>query len=277
MEDDEHRAMANALLPVIVRAGAIELDYFRRGVVAESKDDDSPVTAADREAEDLIAAELATLYPDIPLIGEEAASLGRIPAIAHRFFLVDPLDGTREFVAGRPEFTVNVALVVDGQPRFGAVYHPPTGRLYVSVGAGAAIELDVPACARPRSLDELPVARIRTRAPATGDLTVAVSRSHASTQLGTKLRKLGIENHIATGSSLKFCLVARGDADVYPRLSSISEWDTAAGHAVLQAAGGCVLGLDNRPLAYGNADLGFRVAPFVAWGDRRLSDRLSFA
>jgi len=276
MQDDAHKALAEALLPVVLRAGAIELDYFRNGVEVETKDDNSPVTAADREAEAVIDEALARICPDIPIIGEEAASEGRLPQIEDTFFLVDPLDGTRDFVAGRSDFTVNIALVVAGQPLFGVVYQPQPGRLFISTGRARAIEANVNPDAGLTRLDQLAAKQIRTRPPDRARLKVAVSRSHRSSQLDDKLRQLGIKDRLEAGSSLKFCLVARGDADLYPRLTSISEWDTAAGHAILQAAGGAVLGLDNDPLQYGNAGKGYRVAPFVGWGHRRLADDILF-
>ena len=276
MQNDDHAAMAEALLPVVLAAGAVELRYFKSGVAVETKDDDSPVTAADREAEDIISEALARHYPDIPVVGEEAASDGRLPAVEGTFFLVDPLDGTRDFVAGRDEFTVNVALVVDYQPLFGAVYQPRTERLFLTLAGDRAIEAKVSATSGCSRLDQLTATRLATREPDPAALKVAVSQSHPSSQLESKLRQLGIRQRLQAGSSLKFCLVARGDADIYPRLTSISEWDTAAGQAVLQAAGGAVSGLDNCNLAYGNADKAFRVAPFVAWGRTSLSQIISF-
>ena len=267
MQDAEHRALAGGLLPAVLRAGAVELGYFRNGVAVETKRDDSPVTAADREAEELITAALARLRPDIPVIGEEAVSAGITPQTDGTFFLVDALDGTRDFISGRPEFTVNIALVVDHVPLFGVVYQPPTGRLFMTLAGDCAIEAEIAADAADTvSLDRLASHRIATRVPDTGDMVVAVSRSHPSSQLDRKLSELGIERRIEVGSSLKFCLVARGEADVYPRLTSISEWDTAAGHAVVSAAGGAVLTLDAAPLLYGQSSGSHRVAPFVACG-----------
>ena len=278
MNDAEHRALAVALLPVVLRAGALELEYFRTDVAVERKNDDSPVTAADREAEELITTALTRLYPDIPVIGEEAVSAGQIPQTAGTFFLVDALDGTRDFVSGRPEFTVNVALIVDHAPLFGVVFQPPTGRLFMTLAANHAIEAEIAAdTAATSTLDHLEARRIATRRPDTDSLVVAVSRSHHSPQLDRKLSQLGIERRIEVGSSLKFCLVARGEADVYPRLTSISEWDTAAGHAIVTAAGGAVLTLAATPLHYGHGGRSHSVAPFVAWGRSDIAGHFPFA
>lgn len=276
MQDKDFRALAESLLPVVLRAGAIELAHFHSALDVETKPDASPVTAADREAEAVIEQALAEICPDIPVIGEEAASEGRLPAAAETFFLVDPLDGTRDFVAGRTEFTVNIALVVDHVPVFGIVYQPPTGRLFMTLAGDHAIEARVAPDSGACTLADLSLATLRTNVTDAADLRAAVSRSHRSPTLEAKLTKLGITRRVEAGSSLKFCFVACGDADVYPRLTSINEWDTAAGHALVTAAGGTVLGLDGRPLAYGNAAKGYRVAPFVAWATPELAASYTF-
>ncbi|MGI9411286.1 MAG: 3'(2'),5'-bisphosphate nucleotidase CysQ [Hyphomicrobiaceae bacterium] len=277
MQDSEHRQLAAGVLPIVLSAGAVVMSYFQSSTAVETKADASPVTAADREAEELIAAGLARLQPDIPVIGEEAASLGKLPKAASRFFLVDPLDGTRDFIAGRKEFTVNVALVEDREPVFGVVYQPATSRFFTTITDHHALEATVAPGSGIDSLDALGGERIRTRSPDPDDLVVAVSHSHHTGALDDRLSQLGIRRRVSVGSSLKFCLVARGEADVYPRQISISEWDTAAGHAIVTAAGGAVLTLDGAPLTYGNADCGYRIAPFVAWGAPELAAKYSFA
>lgn len=278
MRNDEHRALAAALLPVVLRAGAVEMEHFHNDVVVEKKRDDSPVTVADREAEEIITQALSELHPQIPVVGEEAVSAGILPETEGTFFLVDALDGTRDFVAGRTEFTVNVALIVEHAPLFGVVYQPVTGRLFMTLGHDHAIEADVaPNASSAITLDQLEMRRLATRQPDPGNLVVAVSRSHPSAELNAKLSELGIERLIKVGSSLKFCLVARGEADVYPRLISISEWDTAAGHAIVTAAGGVVVTLAGAPLSYGDRRPSCRIAPFVAWGRGELADRFSFS
>ena len=277
MQDSEHRQLAAGVLPIVLRAGAVVMSYFQAATTVETKADASPVTAADREAEEVIEAGLARLQPDIPVIGEEAASLGNLPTAAERFFLVDPLDGTRDFIAGRKEFTVNVALVEDRQPVFGVVYQPANGRYFTTIMDHFALEATVQPGSGVDSLEALGGERIQTRKPDPDDLVVAVSHSHHTGALNHRLDDLGIRRRVSVGSSLKFCLVARGEADVYPRQVSISEWDTAAGHAIVTAAGGAVLTLDGGRLTYGNADSGYRIAPFVAWGAPELAAKYSFA
>ncbi len=279
MTDDEHFELASALLPVVLQAGQIELSYFGSHVEVASKTDSSPVTAADQEAEEIITRALSDICPDTPVIGEEAVAAGQIPATDDRFFLVDPLDGTRDFIAGGEDFTVNIALIDKLEPVFGVVYQPATGRLFMTVAKDRAIEADVAADAAVESIEEIDTRTIRARSSATSEsanVSVAVSRSHPSAALEQQLSAQGLDHRLKVGSSLKFCLIARGDADIYPRLTSISEWDTAAGHAIVTAAGGAVLTLDGKPLRYGRRENKYRIQPFVAWADARLSARYSF-
>jgi 3'(2'), 5'-bisphosphate nucleotidase len=212
----------------------------RRGFETESKSDSSPVTEADRAAELTILAALATAAPGVPVIAEEEVAAGRIPSHGDTYFLVDPLDGTREFVGGGDDYTVNIGLIDHKQPILGVVFAPATGRLHGGwVGSGAWV-------------DEGPGrSAIRTRAR--GDhLTAVASKSHLNQATIDYLQEaVGMCDHVAIGSSLKFCILAEGKADIYPRASPTSEWDTAAGHAVLLAAGGLIDGPDGAPLAYG--------------------------
>ena len=280
MTEDEHQALASALIPVVLEAGRVELSYFRSSIEIESKSDNSPVTAADQEAEEIISQALSKICPNIPVVGEEAAAAGAAPVVEDRFFLVDPLDGTRDFISGGEDFTVNIALIEQSQPVFGVVYQPPTGRLFISVGSHSAREAKVCADSSARSLDEISSHRIKSRSANSvehSEISVAISRSHPSPTLEKQLSAQGLMKRVQVGSSLKFCLVARGEAEIYPRLTSISEWDTAAGHAILTAAGGAVLGLEGEPLAYGNHQNGYRIKPFVAWSDPLLKTRYSFA
>ena len=279
MNDKEHRQLAERLLSVVLEAGRVELKYFGTAVDVATKSDASPVTAADQEAEDIITGALQNYLPDVPVVGEEAASAGNLPKSADTFFLVDPLDGTRDFIAGRDEFTVNVALIVNRQPLFGVVYQPAAERLFMTIAADAAIEARVAADSGVTSLSELdakPISVVNAD-PDSSNIRVAVSRSHPSKDLNDKLTELGLNGRVQVGSSLKFCLVANGEADVYPRLISISEWDTAAGHAIVTAAGGAVLTTSGEPLLYGNEDAGYRISPFVAWGQPDLAKRYPFA
>jgi len=221
-------------------AGEAILTIVRRGFEIEAKQDSSPVTEADRAAELIILAALARAAPGVPVIAEEQVAAGHIPAHEDTYFLVDPLDGTKEFVRGGDDYTVNIGLIQNGGPRLGVVFAPATGRLHAgSVGSGAWVE-----GANGRE-------EIRTR-PKVGRLIAVASRSHLNQATVDYLQQaVGECEYVAIGSSLKFCLVAEGQADIYPRASPTSEWDTAAGHAILLAAGGLVDGPDGGTLRYG--------------------------
>jgi 3'(2'), 5'-bisphosphate nucleotidase len=272
-------ALADALLPAVLAGGALQMRYFRSGVGVEHKADASPVTNADRETEALLAAALGRVAPGIPVIAEEAASIGLIPTIRNEFFLVDPLDGTREFISGSEDFTINIAYVRDGVALFGIVYAPATGKLYAGLGSsgaeGSALEVTIPADnTHIRRLSELNPVAIRCRAPVLEQLTVVSSRSHRTEAVENFLSPFNVRERRLVGSSLKFTAVARGDADLYPRIGSINEWDTAAGHAVLTAAGGCVTTFDGTTLMYGKAAAKFLNPDFIAWGSADLAKRL---
>jgi 3'(2'), 5'-bisphosphate nucleotidase len=221
-------------------AGHAILEVVKRGFDVEQKGDLSPVTEADRAAELIILAALAKASPGVPVIAEEEVAAGRIPAHGDTYFLVDPLDGTKEFIRGGEDYTVNIGLIVGGRPHVGAVYAPATERLHAGiVGEGAWLE-DLS--------NRIP---IRTRKPGR-ELVAVASKSHFNQPTADYLCQAAKDcGYVGIGSSLKFCIVAEGRADIYPRLSPTSEWDTAAGHAVLLAAGGRVDGPDGRPLAYG--------------------------
>jgi 3'(2'), 5'-bisphosphate nucleotidase len=247
-----------------LEAGRAIIRIFREGCQVTLKADRSPVTAADEEAERIILARLARDYPDVPVVAEEAVAAGRVPDVAGRsFFLVDPLDGTREFVDRRKEFTVNIAYVENGVPVVGVVYAPALGIAFCGergraeklvVGDDFEVRERVPIAVREQPEDRLALASFRHDSPETGKFLA----SHA------------ISRCTNIGSSLKFCLLAEGKADVYPRFTRTMEWDTAAGDAVLRAAGGSTVTLDGRPLAYGKtgpaADFDFANPNFVSWG-----------
>jgi 3'(2'), 5'-bisphosphate nucleotidase len=221
-------------------AGAAILEVVRRGFEVESKHDTSPVTEADRAAELVILAALARAAPGVPVIAEEEVAAGRIPAHDDTYFLVDPLDGTKEFIRGGDDYTVNIGLIERGTPKLGVVFAPATGRLHGGcVGSGAWLD---------EGQGRIPIAT-RER----GELTTAVaSKSHLNQATIDYLdAAIGNCGYVSIGSSLKFCIVAEGKADIYPRAAPTSEWDTAAGHAVLLAAGGLVDGPDGEPLRYG--------------------------
>ena len=253
------------LLPAIEQlaraAGQVILAVYASDFEVLGKADHSPVTLADERAEALITPALQALRPAWPVVAEEAASRGDAPAAARTFWLVDPLDGTREFVARNGEFTVNVALVHEGLPVLGVVLLPVSGRLFSGVVGQGAWEQGTGSQAARRAL--------RARAVPSEGLCVAGSRSHgdeAALQafLQAQMKGQRVASHISAGSSLKFGLLAAGEADVYPRFGRTMEWDTAAGHAVLAAAGGSVCTLDGEPLRYGKP--GYENPHFVARG-----------
>jgi 3'(2'), 5'-bisphosphate nucleotidase len=221
------------------------------------------VTLADEEAEKFILGRLKHLAPDVPVIAEEEAAAGRLAKIGHHFFLVDPLDGTKEFINKNGEFTINIAEVIDGKPVRGVVYAPAIDRLFFGESLSGAFEIE----AKPGGAPDFAEAnRISVRkAPADG-MTAVASRSHRDAKTDEYLAAYKIKDFLSAGSSLKFCLVATGEADIYPRHGRTMEWDTAAGHAVLAAAGGTVTQLDGKPFVYGKVDEKFANPFFVARG-----------
>lgn len=259
MTDVPDRArLLEAMIALAEEAGDVVWRHFTAGCAVMHKADESPVTAADRDAEAAILAGLAEAAPGIPVVAEEEAAAGRVPDVDGAFFLVDPLDGTKEFVARGDDFTVNIALVEGGAPTMGVVYAPARNALYWGdVSADAHVAVRRPGAVRGAAQ------RIRVRAPG-APLAAVASKSHAMPGLDDWLAAAGIARRVSVGSSLKFALVAAGEADVYPRTGPTMEWDTAAGDAVLRAAGGRTLDVDGAPFRYGKP--GFRNAGFVATG-----------
>jgi len=256
----EH-ALLQSLIYSAQRAGGAIMAVYATDFAVRDKADTSPVTAADEAAEKIILADLAAIAPNIPVVAEESVAAGRVPVIADRFFLVDPLDGTREFISRRDEFTVNVALIEAGQPVLGVVYAPARHELFWGdVRAGKAGHIDADPDGTMPSMGTAIQAR---PVPAQG-LTAVASRSHRTPETDAFLANYSVAEFLSIGSSLKFCLVAAARADIYPRVGTTMEWDTAAGHAVLAAAGGSVTGLDGEPFTYGKP--GFRNGNFVARG-----------
>ncbi|MFQ5563053.1 MAG: 3'(2'),5'-bisphosphate nucleotidase CysQ [Parvularculaceae bacterium] len=257
--------LLDAIAELAREAGGAILEIHAGGVEVRHKQDDSPVTAADRRAEEIILKGLASIAPNVPVLAEESASDGNIPELGDKFFLVDPLDGTREFIRGDGEFTVNIALVRDRRPVLGVVYAPALGKLYAgSNGAGAwRREYAQDPAARPLG-DKTPIA---ARARPSKGMTAVASRSHRSSETDDFLKTLDIAEFAAAGSSVKFCRIAEGAADIYPRFGRTMEWDTGAGQAVLEAAGGCVVERHSGgSLVYGKAERGFDNPHFIAWG-----------
>ena len=248
--DTEINQMITNLLPLARQAGEVIMEVYRQGIEADEKPDGSFVTQADLRAEAVILGGLRDLAADIPIISEENADSHQLEP-PERFFLVDPLDGTAEFVKadGRGAFTVNIALVDQGVPVAGIIYAPSRDELYWgTVGQGAFF-------------NGLPIG---ARQPQVDALIALASRSHRDQQTNDWITGNGIADTVSIGSSLKFCLIARGEADVYPRFGPTMEWDTAAGNAILSAAGGCVRHPDGSDFTYGKP--GYRNGPFIARG-----------
>ncbi len=260
-------------LTTIVSAAAAAILKVRAGSLdMRTKADLSPVTAADHAAEAVILAGLARELPGVAVVSEEAAGHAPPARLPDTFILVDPLDGTREFIAGRDEFTVNLAIVSGGRPVLGIVAAPALALLWRGAQAGPAERLRLspgaPAsAARERSA-------IRCRALPSSGLVAAVSRSHLDARTRAFLARVPLVDEIVSGSALKFCRVAEGAADLYPRLAPTCEWDVAAGHALLTAAGGVITTPEAAPLPYGRIAEQFRIPAFVAWGDPSAPARL---
>ena len=253
---DELTALVSAAAAAIQRIGP---------QAARMKADHTPVCNADEVAEALLLEGLARLMPGLPVVSEEACARGARPRPGTRFFLVDPLDGTREFLAGLDEYTVNLALVADGVPEIGIIAAPAQGRVWRGAAGRGGERFDLPPGAALAAARNLAPLRPRRR-PAHG-LIAAVSRSHPDPRTAAFVAALPEAEQMTCGSSLKFCRLAEGAADVYPRLAPTSEWDIAAGHALLTASGGAISAPDGTPLAYGRAEESFRVPGFVAWAD----------
>lgn len=263
------KALANMVSRIAYAAGEITLKYFDPAGLdnVEAKGDGSPVTQADREAEDYIREQVAALVPNVPLLGEEAVEAGNIPDLAAHdyFWCVDPLDGTKDFIAGKGDFTVNIGLIYNNAPCLGVVYAPYNGEMYIgSVRDGVAI----------RWLDDSDNEKdIHVRRPPAEGFDVVVSSSHGDTsRQEAYLEHFKVRKQVKRGSSMKICAIAAGKADLYPRFGPTYEWDTAAAHSVIQAAGGDITQLDGSPLAYGGkgeraSAPDFLNPEFVAFGD----------
>ena len=264
MAGNDMAALYEGAIALAREAAAKILEVYESEFAVQHKDDRSPLTAADLASHRCIVAGLQALTPHIPVLSEESKD---IDIAARRewttFWLVDPLDGTREFIKRNGEFTVNIALVVDGVATWGVIQQPVTGALWHGgAGLGAFI----------REGDAGDVA-IRTRMPAAAPLRIAASRSHRDERTQAVLDALPGSEVVGCGSSLKFCRIADGGIDLYPRFGPTSEWDTAAGQAILEGAGGAVLDPRGRPFRYNHRDTLLN-GDFIAFGDLSLRDRL---
>jgi 3'(2'), 5'-bisphosphate nucleotidase len=253
----ETAAIGARLAEIVEAASGVILPLWRTGVTVETKIDESPVTEADRRAEALIVEALGGAFPGVPVVAEETVSATGAPtAIARRFFLVDPLDGTKAFVRGEAHFTVNIGLVEDGAPVAGAVAAPASGEVWFTAADGT---LKRQAGARGGAL-------VRVRKPEPGRLVALTSHTMNPEQEENLWKRYGFTERVPMDSSIKLCLIAEGSADLYPRHGPTMEWDVAAAHAVLVAAGGSVTTPDGEPFLYGKVDEGFRNGWFVARG-----------
>ncbi len=247
--------LADSMIALAREAGKAIMRVYATDFKTQAKDDASPVTEADLAADRVIVAGLERAFPDIPIVTEERSESHDVAAAGDRFFLVDPLDGTREFVRRGGDFTVNIALIENGVPTRGVVFAPALDRLFWTADDGTAWLRD--GNVAPRAM--------RVAIPDNTALNVVASKSHRDAATDEYIARYAVADFKSAGSSLKFCLLAAGEADLYPRLGRTMEWDTAAGHAVLRAAGGMVDDWDGGPLAYGKA--GFENPFFIAYSD----------
>lgn len=258
--------LADELTSLVSQAAAAVMDIRASTVAVRLKSDASPVTAADHASEEIIMQGLSRLLPGIMVVSEEASAQSAPQSLSSTFILVDPLDGTREFIAGRDEFTINLAIVVGTRPVLGVVSAPALHGIWRGVVSRGAERLHLaPGAATKAARDKT---ALNTAVPDREHLRAVVSRSHMDEATAAWLSdKSGLEL-LSIGSALKFCRVAEGAADIYPRLAPTMEWDVAAGDAVLTAAGGAVTTPEGKPLVYGRIETGLRIPAFIAWGRR---------
>ena len=258
-------SLLDELSSLVSRAGAAILALRASSLEVQAKADHSPVTAADHASEAVMAEGISRLLPGVSIVSEEAVGSSPPSKLAGTFVLVDPLDGTREFIAGRDEFTINLALVTEGSPRLGIVAAPARALQWRGIEGHGAERLLLATGAPATAARER--AAIRTRPCPRSGFIVTVSRSHLDPETAGLLARLPIGERTACGSAIKFCRLAEGAADFYPRLSTTCEWDVAAGHAVLAAAGGVVVTPEGEALTYGHVEAELRIPSFMAWGD----------
>ena len=257
----DRNALAFEFARICSLAAIKVMEVYNSDFDTHGKADRSPVTDADELAEAIILDELEKLVPGVPVLAEESFSAGLRPNTDSAFILVDPVDGTKEFINKNGEFTINIALVEDRVPTAGCVYAPARERIFVGGDKAWAGPLKPGGTVNPDTLEP-----IATRKAPDGGKTAVMSRSHADEKTVAFADSVGVTEKVSAGSSLKFCLVAEGSADVYPRFGPTCEWDTGAGHAVLKAAGGDVLTPEGEPFLYGKSETDYLNGAFVAWG-----------
>jgi 3'(2'), 5'-bisphosphate nucleotidase len=263
---------AEVLTSAAAKAGSAIMAHYGATNEIDYKDDQSPVTQADRDANEILVSALRDLAPNIPVVSEESTTDRKAP-LGRTFFLVDPLDGTKEFIKRRSDFTVNIGLIDDGFPCFGLVYAPARNLLAVTIADGVAIEASMAPSKSGADLNALSHTRLHARAANPEAITALVSLSHLDRKTEEFLEGYSVTERTGAGSSIKFLEIARGNADLYPRLGPTMEWDTAAGQAVLEAAGGHVVNTRGARFSYGKTDAGLKNANFVAWGRSILTPR----
>ena len=254
------RNILSELIKISHEAGIIIMDIYRNKFEINHKNDNSPVTNADRNAEDFILKKLKKIFPDIPIISEEAYSNKFIPDYDKKFFLVDPLDGTKEFIKKNGEFTVNIAFINEGYTKIGFINAPAKNKIFFSDGKKSYVIETKPK-------DEITIEKarqIKVSDQKQKNLIATISRSHNGKEIENCLKDYDIEKINYVGSSYKFCLIASGEAHIYPRMSPTCEWDTAAGHAILKTAGGNVTLLNGEELRYGFKESNFINPNFIA-------------
>ena len=266
--------LMDELTTIVSRAAAAILAIDPATAARRTKSDLSPVSAADEASNREIIKGLSCVVPGMPIVSEESIGPSSATPLGPSFALVDPLDGTREFLAGRNEFTANIALVIDDIPAIGIIAAPALGLIWRGIVGRGAERLRLCPGAAANDADE--IVAIRTRRRAAQDLIAMVSRSHFDPDTAALLAHLPVKAQIACGSSIKFCQIAEGSADIYARLAPTHEWDIAAGHAIVTAAGGTVTTPEGKPLTYGRANEGFRVPAFLALGDPEMANAMPF-
>lgn len=269
MSVPSHSELNAALVPLALDVGNLILEYYNTDIEISKKSDDSPVTLADREAEKLIIETLEAKWPDLPIVAEEMCAAGDIPKVEGNFFLVDPLDGTKEFINKRDEFTVNIALIANNHPFYGLVLTPALGELFITFSSTEAgykkysngietlsedMKAFEPSHFTPITVRDWPLSHP----------VGVISRSHMDEETAAFLNKNEVSNRISAGSSLKFCQLSQGLADIYPRFGPTMEWDTAAGHSILCAAGGKLVDGNGEPFLYGKYECNYLNGNFVA-------------
>lgn len=263
-----HEELTNHLVPTVLEAGRLILGIRKKGYRVDTKTDNSPVTEADKQVERLLLRLLSEIAPNIPVVAEEEMASGKTPYIKSEdpFFLIDPLDGTRDFCENRDDFTINIGLIKKRHAIFGLIYAPARSELFFTGSQDKTLFAKVEPLMTVKCLKDLHPTEVKARTGTHGHLHALVSRSEAKSEFAERIKNLGVDKVSGMSSAIKFCLLARGDADIYPRFGATYEWDTAAGQAILEAAGGSLLSMNGDPFTYGNAQNKYLNGPFIARG-----------